>query len=115
MGSCVSIGGIESSVIGGVGASETIAIAGAGTFALGASTIVAGKGQDVDSKISSQFAHDFIRATVVGATRNRSVRSMTGKDPCQLNGMSRKSWQIDKKLPVSSKQQLRESVEKVFS
>ncbi len=111
MGSCASISGIFGSVVGTVGASETISIASAGTFALGASTIVAGKGEESEkSKLSSQVANDFIRATVARPSRSRSVVRIE-KD--RFDGISQKSLNKGKEFPVSHKQ-LRDSMDTVF-
>jgi hypothetical protein len=110
MGSCASLSVIDSSVVGEVGASKPIAVASAGTFALGAPTMVAGNGLDTDSKVSSQVAQDFARATVAGPTRTRSVVRMVGKDPLWV---SERSLNKGKEFPVSRKQQARESMDTV--
>ncbi len=111
MGSCASISGVVGGVVGTVGASETIAIATAGTFALGASTMVAGKGEESEnSKVSSQVAHDFIRATVAGPSHNRSNARILEKD--RFDVRSQKPLHKGKEFPISHKQ-LHDSVDTV--
>jgi len=113
MGSCASVSGFVGGVVGTVGASETIAIASACTFALGASTMAAGKGEESeDSKLTSQVAHDFMRATVAGPSHSRSVVRILEKD--RADGISQTSLCKGKEFPVSHKQ-LRDSMDTVFS
>ncbi len=113
MGSCASISGIDDSVVGAVGASKPIALATAGTFALGAPTVVAGKGLNTDSKVSSQVAHDFIRATVVGPSRSRSAVRMVEKDPKRFDWKSEKSIYKGKGFSVSHNKKIQDSFDSV--
>ena len=110
MGSCASISGIVGSVVGTFGAGETTAMGGAGTLALGATTMVAGKGEEANSKISSKAAQDLIRATVAGPSRKKSAKRVE-KD--RFDWVTQKSLRNEKEFLDPNKQQNRDSIDKV--
>eukprot|EP00291_Cryptomonas_curvata_P023998 CAMPEP_0172163320 /NCGR_PEP_ID=MMETSP1050-20130122/7207_1 /TAXON_ID=233186 /ORGANISM="Cryptomonas curvata, Strain CCAP979/52" /LENGTH=225 /DNA_ID=CAMNT_0012833499 /DNA_START=114 /DNA_END=793 /DNA_ORIENTATION=- len=74
--------------------------------------MAAGKGEESeDSKLTSQVAHDFMRATVAGPSHSRSVVRILEKD--RADGISQTSLCKGKEFPVSHKQ-LRDSMDTVL-
>ncbi len=108
MGSCASINGIDDGMAGTIGSSKPIAVAAAGTLVVGAPTVMAGKGLNTDAKLTTEFAHDIIRATVAGPSRSRSAVRMVEKDPGRSNRISEQALYKGTDFSISHKK-LRDS------